>query len=188
MNIAEKLAATYLRLNGFLLLPQFTVFQGSHHGHVDLIGLRAKGSFSGFGGEPFLLDEALFGAISQTVCPEPKSVFLGVIAEVRTNEEIDRPKAEQVRYVQEFLGGVPMAKVAFWGSNGPPICVNGFIQIGNTHAIEWVIRRLRSMQAMGGLTKSGSWTLSEEMLADIMVLDQMGAFHASTPRRPEEAA
>lgn len=91
MNTAEKLAATYLRLNGFLLLPHFTVFQGSHHGHVDLIGLRAKNSFSGFDGKPFLTDEALFEAIGQTGCPEPKSVFLGLVAEVRTNERRDAP-------------------------------------------------------------------------------------------------
>ena len=27
MNLAEKLASIYLRWNGFLLLPQFTVFE-----------------------------------------------------------------------------------------------------------------------------------------------------------------
>lgn len=35
MNMAEKIAATYLRLNGFLVLLQFTVFIDGEHGHVD---------------------------------------------------------------------------------------------------------------------------------------------------------
>ena len=40
MNATEKLAATYLRLNGFLLLPHFTIFTGRQHSHFDLIGLH----------------------------------------------------------------------------------------------------------------------------------------------------
>jgi hypothetical protein len=41
LNLAEKIARAYLRLNGFPQLPHFTVFSGGEHGHVDLIGIRA---------------------------------------------------------------------------------------------------------------------------------------------------
>ena len=41
MNTAEKIAVMYLRLNGFLLLPHFTVFDGNYQNHINLIGLRA---------------------------------------------------------------------------------------------------------------------------------------------------
>ena len=187
MNTAEKLAATYLRLNGFLLLPQFTVFSGSHHGHVDLIGLRAKDSFSGFDGNPFLLDEALFEAISQTGCPEPKSMFLGLVAEVKTNKQRDTPDADQVCYVQKFLGDVPMAKLTFLDAQQIPECRDGVIHIGNQYALNWILRRIRSMESMGGLTKTGSWTLSEGTLADILVLNRMGAFKDPNKQRPEVA-
>jgi hypothetical protein len=45
-NIDEKIAATYLRLNGFLLLPHFTAFisienKGKYHRHIDLLGFFA---------------------------------------------------------------------------------------------------------------------------------------------------
>ena len=42
MNAAEKIAATYLRLNGFLLVPQFTVFEGDRHSHVDLVSIETR--------------------------------------------------------------------------------------------------------------------------------------------------
>lgn len=187
MNTAEKLAATYLRLNGFLLLPHFTVFQGSHHGHVDLIGLRAKDSFSGFNGKPFLMDETLFEAISQTGCPEPKSKFLGLVAEVKTNKKRDIPDENQVVYVQKFLGNVPMAKLSFRKTEDSPQCVDGVIHIGNRYALKWILQRIRSMKEMGRLQKWGSWTLSEETLADIMVLERMDAFLTPDLQRPKVA-
>lgn len=60
------------------------------------------------------------------------------------------------------------------------------IHIGNRYALDWVLLRIRSMEAMGGLTKMGSWTLSEETLADILVLNRMEAFgeQQATPSRP----
>jgi hypothetical protein len=44
MNGPEKIAAAYLRLNGFLLLPQFTIFDGQRHNHIDLVGVRCAAS------------------------------------------------------------------------------------------------------------------------------------------------
>jgi len=79
MNMSEKIAATYLRLNGFLLLPQFTVFIDGEHGHVDLVGLRAKGSSEESAGLTFLIDDKFFNAIDPDVCKDPRNEFLGVV-------------------------------------------------------------------------------------------------------------
>ncbi len=67
MNAAEKIAASYLRLNGFLLLPHFTVFEGGYHGHVDIVGLRAAGSKEVGGGLTFPTDDKLFAAIPKEI-------------------------------------------------------------------------------------------------------------------------
>lgn len=44
MHLTEKLAGTYQRLNGFLSVPNFIVFGGRQHNHIDLLGLRAPAS------------------------------------------------------------------------------------------------------------------------------------------------
>ena len=72
MNPAERLAATYLRLNGFLLLPQFTSFGGGYHNHVDLLGLRAPGSVERVGTIEFPVDGAFFAAIPGALCRNPR--------------------------------------------------------------------------------------------------------------------
>jgi len=60
MNTAEKLACTYLRLNGFLLTPHFTIFSGENHTHIDIIGLRSKGSKEEVDNFTFPLDDDFF--------------------------------------------------------------------------------------------------------------------------------
>src|ERR1700710_1233793 len=101
MNTAEKIAATHLRLNGFLLLPHFTAFDGVHHGHVDMIGLRAQGSAEIVNGNALLIDNDFFTQSAQVLhIDDPKSILLGVIAEVKTPESPEHPNEEHVAYVK----------------------------------------------------------------------------------------
>jgi hypothetical protein len=142
MNPAEKIAATYLRLNGFLLLPHFTVFEGRQHGHVDLVGLRAARSCEESRGVTFPLDESFFDAIGGVFGNDPRQIWLGLVAEVRTNNNIDRPEGAQIEYVRRFLGGVDIVPVAFSESVDPPQWSDGCVEIGNAHALLWIFKRI----------------------------------------------
>lgn len=44
METTEKVAFLYLRLNGFFLMPHFTVFGVEKGKHVDVLGIRPAGS------------------------------------------------------------------------------------------------------------------------------------------------
>lgn len=173
MNMAEKIAATYLRLNGFLLLPQFTVFIGGDHGHVDLVGLRAKGSKEESAGLTFPIDEKFFDAIDPLVCKDPRNEFLGLVGEVKKNREIDHPKDQQVAYVRPFLGNVPIVPVFFSQAGKEPTWKSACLQVGNAYALNWVFDRASWMnEKLETLTKTGSWNLSEDALSEILVLGQ----------------
>ena len=180
MNPAEKIAATYLRLNGFLLLPHFTMFGGGYHNHVDLLGLRAPHSIERTGYATFPTDDEFFKAIPGTICKQPREVLLGALAEARTNTTRDHPNEEQMEYVQFFLGDATIVPMAFSDSAHPPHWVGLCLEIGNRHAINWIIQRIRWMDNHHeGLTKTGSWPWSEDALADLLVLHKYGAFGRS---------
>lgn len=177
MNPAEKIAATYLRLNGFLLLPQFTAFGGDQHNHVDLLGLRAANSVELVGMYPPLpTDDSLFGAIPNNVCAHPRQEFLGAVAEVKTNARRDKPEAGHIAYVSAFLGGVPIVPMSFSESRDAPTWREDHLAVGNRHALGWVISRFQWMNGnFQGFTKSGSWPWSEDALAELLVLYKYGA-------------
>jgi hypothetical protein len=177
MNTAEKIAYTYLRLNGFLLLPHFTVFGGGAHSHVDLIGLRAADSFERFGQLTFPMDDELFHHISEMI-GEPLRQHLGVVAEVRTNANRDIPNDEQVEYIRRFLGETPIIKLAFY--DGLPFYREGdFICVGIRHTLRWIVGRIEWMEQRmpTNMTKTGSWNWSDEYLSDFLVLCRYGFLH-----------
>ena len=177
MNAAEKIAGVYLRLNGFLLLPHFTVFDGDMHGHLDWIGLRAARSEEVGANVPFPTDTAFFDAIPPEVCPHPREILLGLAAEVRTNKERDRPDASQVEYVRKFLGNATVLKASFFESNHRPTWSEECIEVGNEYALKWIFERVAWMnENHWRLTKSGSWPWSDDALADFLVLYRYGAF------------
>ena len=177
MNSAEKIAATYLRLNGFLLLSQFTAFGGDQHNHVDLLGLRARNSVELVGMYPPLpTDDDLFRAIPNHICANPRQEFLGIVAEVKTNTRRDKPEAGHVAYVRAFLGDVPIIPMSFNDSRDGPVWHDDHLAIGNTHALGWIVFRFEWMNHnFQGFTKSGSWPWSEDALAELLVLHKYGA-------------
>lgn len=173
MNTAEKIAYTYLRLNGFLLLPHFTVFGGESHNHVDLVGLRAAGSFEGLEGLTFPVDEEFFQRVAEII-NGPHMQYLGAVAEVRTNANRELPNHQQVEYIHSFLGAIPIISLAFY--NGLPFAREGdVICVGIRHALNWIIERIEWMEnRIPNMTKTGSWNWSDEYLSDILVLCRYG--------------
>lgn len=173
MNMAEKIAATYLRLNGFLLLPQFTVFIDGEHGHVDLVGLRAKGSKEESAGVSFITDDEFFGAIDPAVCVDPRNEFLGLVGEVKKNRQVDFPKAKQVEYVRPFLGPAPIVSVFFSAAGKSPKWTLQGLHVGTGYALEWIFKRASWMNNnLKSWSKTGSWNLSEDALSEILVLGE----------------
>ncbi len=175
-NTAEKIAAVYLRLNGFLLLPHFTVFIDGHQRHIDLLGLRAADSEERpFGNLPCLLDELLFEDIKNHFnIANPKSVFLGAVVEVRTNEKTKYPEIDYRNYAGKFLGKSQQISMAFARVKNFEFQENTLV-VNLDYALEWVMERINHMENELNVNKFESWFQSDEFLADILILRKLGS-------------
>lgn len=88
MNTSEKIVGAYLRLNGFLLLPHFTILDGEYHTHVDFVGLRPRGGVEVVRGEELPRDTAFEKSLAladQMDGKSPTDLWLGIIVEVKTS-------------------------------------------------------------------------------------------------------
>ena len=179
MNLAENIAATYLRLNGFFLLPQFTIFTGGNqHNHLDILALRAKNCReivrTQVGDHDLLVDKNLFDALG--VGSMGKRV--GLVVQVKSNEENIAPKQSQIDYVKGFFGDddVDIFRVSFFHSKFKVRkSSDGIIEVGVVSAAHWIQSRIKRMEKMKGLRKkTKSWTWSEPFLADFLQLYDYG--------------
>jgi hypothetical protein len=175
MNLAEKLAMTYLRLNGFLTLPQFTIFDGSGHNHIDLIGLRAPNSQETVNGLTLITDDLLFEKLTQLIGQSSRIILLGIAAEVRTNDSRDEPSTSHIQYLAKFLGEATIARLSFYEGTHDIQQNNQTLDISIKHVGKWVLQRINWMQQQTiRLTKTGSWNWSEDFLSDLLVLQKNG--------------
>jgi hypothetical protein len=175
MNLAEKLAGTYLRLNGFLTLLHFTAFDGNQHNHIDLVALRAPKSQEVVGNTTLLTDDLLFDTFSALIGRPSRTVALGVAAEVRTNVDRDEPSEAHINYVGQFLGGIPVTRLAFYEGSHSVIQNGQTLDIGVRYAGLWIQRRIDWMhEHKFKLSKTGSWNLSEGFLSDFLALRKFG--------------
>ena len=84
--------------------------------HVDLIGLRAAGSVEsieeqGNAVASFLSTRICFSSHRKNI--DPKNKWLGVAAEVKTNDRRDKINPVYLAYVRRFLGGAEAAGIVF---------------------------------------------------------------------------
>jgi hypothetical protein len=171
VNTAEKIAATYLRLNGFLLLPHFTVFDGDDHNHIDLIALRAARSAELVRDLKLPVDEPFFSLVSKCLDVDAIAVSTAIIAEVRTNKDRKIPSPAHIQYAKNFLGSVPSIAISFAKDRTNLETDATGLRIGNAYALQWILQRIEWMDSQKmHLTKTGSWTWSEDFLSDILVL------------------
>jgi len=173
MTTTEKIAGTYLRLNGFLLLPHFTVFDGARHGHVDFCGMRAANSEERVKGSVLGRDDDFFKLASTLLEVDALTTSFGVVVEVKTNANQVMPWKKRVDYVRPFLGNSRLLSLSFAKNKNGLTPEKDGIEISVGHALKWIFWRIDSMNGMG-LTKPGSWTWSEEFLADLLVLRRLG--------------
>jgi hypothetical protein len=168
-NTAEKVAGLYLRLNGFLQLPLFTLFYEDKYGQIDILGIHGKNSVEKAMGVEFPVDDAFFEACKRKELDDPKGTILGVVAEVRGNNRRKAPDVEHVQYAANFLGEAPIIRVSFSDSATALGVKDGVVVVSMRHATEWIRSRVKWMESQGWrFTKSGSWSLSDDYLSDIL--------------------
>jgi hypothetical protein len=176
MNTSEKIAATYLRLNGFFVLPLFTVFDGEHHNHLDLLSVHTPGSTESVHGIPLLTDPNLFAGLEK-LGAKPNEQITGVASEVKTGKEKGEITQGHINYAARFVNA-PLFPVWFYRvSAKPPWVEEDQLRISLPYAIDWIISRFDWMELEAHkftLTKTGSWTWSEQFLADLLVLRSFG--------------
>lgn len=169
MNAPEKIAATYLRLNGFFLMPNFTVFSGAQHADVDLLGVRAPDSHEQVGYLRFPVDEAFIGKLGDT------NIWHAVITQVKGNETLSFPPDTHKQYVKPLVGSAKVTCVAFSDDDAGPSDSTLGISVGFVHAVRWIWQRFDFMDNERlRLTKDGSWTWSEPYLSDLLRLRHYG--------------
>lgn len=178
MTTTEKIAATYLRLNGFFLLPQFTVFDGAQHNHIDLLGLRTAGSREVANGHALPVDGNLFDRLMD-MGAKPDESPTGIIAEVKTGKVNKDITPEHIEYAKRFINLPTAYNVWFYGIPPEPPTIDGdHLRISLPYAIDWIIHRFDQMMAIKDiLAKQKSWTWSEEFLADLLVLRSIGVLN-----------
>lgn len=174
MTTTEKIAATYLRLNGFLVLPLFTVFDGYQHNHIDLLGVRSPGSKEEVHGTALLTDDKLFSRLV-ALGAKPNELLTGVASEVKTGKDKGKITQGHIDYAERFVKA-PLFRAWFCNiAKRPPYIEKKQLKISLPYAIDWIISRFDWMEDKKfELTKSGSWTWSEEFLADLLVLRSLG--------------
>jgi hypothetical protein len=184
MNIGEKIAGAYLRLNGFLLLPNFTTFLGDHN-HADLVGFRVANSAEIVeapsdipGEEPrrttLLTDDKLFELLTAILGSDARKINVGLIGEVKANRVRDNLPEAHARYVKDFLGGIQPVCVSFYDLKTPIQRDGRQLLISLHHAWNFIRKRIDWMDNQEDIAKSGSWTLSEDSLSDILLMNEKG--------------
>lgn len=183
MNCPEKIAGTYLRLNGFFPLPHFTLFDGNSHTHVDFLALRSPGGRERCRGQELPLDLHFFRSLDKLI-PGGESLnkLLGAIIEVKGGYIGELPSDRHLHYARDFFGPEASIFPLSFSQEVEGIRIKDeAIAISLQHSLNWVVGRIRWMNDnVDRLTKTGSWTWSEAFLSDLLYLQGLGFLKATT--------
>ena len=176
MNCPEKIAGTYLRLNGFFVLPHFTLFDGERHSHVDFLGLRPPSGIERCGRLELPLDQKFFATADQLIRGSSFNELIGAVVEVKGGNNIELPSPGHIEYAEAFFGGRPRVIPVSFSLDVERIGIqDGTIMISLKHSLEWIKNRIDWMNHnIRSLTKTGSWAWSEEFLSDLLYLYRLG--------------
>jgi len=157
MNSPEKIAGVYLRLNGFFLMPQFTLFDGKRHTHIDFLGLRAPQSIEMCGNLAFPLDDGLFNLLDEQVEGDSRNQLLAVITEVKGNKKKEKPGEGHIEYIDHFIGSANRIKIFFRNQGVEVSRSDDVIEIPLGYSLNWIIRRIDWIdENQEGLAKKSS--------------------------------
>jgi hypothetical protein len=176
MNCPEKIAGTYLRLNGFFLLPHFTLFDGDRHSHVDFLGLRPPGGRERCGRHELPLDQEFFETADQLIRGNSFNELIGAVVEVKGGIDVELPSAGHIQYAEAFFGRRPLVIPMSFSLDVERIEVQDrTLTISVRYSLEWIKNRINWMNDnIHSLSKTGSWAWSEEFLSDLLYLHRIG--------------
>jgi len=176
MNTPEKIAQTYLRLNGFFTIPHFSILEDNWT-HVDFLAVRLGGSVEKVGkGEnriPLEIDINFLKALKIK-----KEETVGLVVEVKSGNKKAKVKKSAFNYVKPFFGKISkLCKVGF-EERADTISRRGdHVIVSLKYCLTFIKKRFEELDSIdnklrgsGRLTKEGSWYLSEEFLSDLLFL------------------
>jgi hypothetical protein len=174
MNTPEKLAALYLRLNGFFLLPRFTVFAGGQHTDIDILGLRSVGACEQVESYRFPQDASLIDPIRELpLVMAIGQVKGGVSSAIYT-------ASSHIQYAHRLAPTASPVSFAFhegpsslaWDSSQPIRTVS----ISLLYVNSWIRQRvIDTNRDLPRFLKDGSWSWSEPFLSDYLYLTRIAA-------------
>ncbi len=184
MNCPEKIAGAYLRLNGFFVLPHFTLFNGRQHTHVDFLALRPPGGRERCGGQELPLDQEFFAMADRLTRGNSLDKLIGAIVEIKGGNVGELPSARHRGYAKEFFGPeATIISLSFSQEIADIAMARDTIVISVMHSLKWITQRIDWMNNnVHSLSKTGSWTWSEEFLSDLLYLHGLEV-PRPTPRR-----
>lgn len=144
---------------------------GDRGEHAESVAPRAGGG----GDEELIVDDSLLDAL-RSLGYDPDGEWLAFAAEVKSGERSTEefPRINHLHYLSHVVAGVPIVSLSFARESAQPRADDdaGFT-IGLPYALEWIIERFLSMEGQN-LTKTGSWTWSDDFLASLLDLRRMG--------------
>lgn len=186
MEPSEKIVNVYLRLNGFFIIPKFSVLV-ERATHVDILGMRIGNSEERVGKNvnsiPLRIDDDFLKLLGIS-----KNDDVGLVVEVKGGEEEhgEIPEKNFV-YVIPFFGRIDPFRVVFEkaAEKLEKKVNNGAVHfvIPLSHCLNFINQRFEEMEEIehqirehGDITKYGSWYLSEEFLSELIYLKSLGFF------------
>lgn len=171
MNCPEKIVGAYLRLNGFFLLPHFTLLGGTHT-HVDFLSLRPPGSREQCDSLIFPVDPLLFINLHGLINYDPNLKLIGAVVEVKGGKRHETPSLRHFEYAHNFFGSTAVViKMSFSRRTKQMRVRNDTLYISLEHCLNWISERIDWMNSR--VSKVSSWTWSEEFLSDLLYLKKI---------------
>jgi len=121
------------------------------------------------------VDDELFVQVKDAFkVNEPKRTYLGAVVEVRTNNHVDYPQHEYCDYAKSFLGSSQLISLGFARNTKKFAFEEQTLVIHLDYALDWILKRIDHMENELRVRKTEGWFLSDEFLADILILRRLG--------------
>lgn len=169
VNIPEEYAALYLRLNGFLILTNFThLSRSGHTKETDIIGLRCPNCTENVNAKALSIDEKLF-----SIGVMNKNKVIPVVCEVKGNDQEPEFRRDKIDYIMNFFGDF-RDEIIFLGVSqlyDSPIKVNdNRINVGMKYVVKCTKELVKERTQM--CKKAESWYMSGGLLQDILLFEE----------------
>lgn len=172
VNIPEEYAALYLRLNGFLILTNFTHLSCSGHTkETDIIGLRCPNCTEKVDEIALSIDDQLF-----SIDVMNKNKVIPIICEVKGNDQEPEFRNDKIEYIKNFFGDfrneiIFLGVSQLYDPSDSPIKVNdNRINIGLKYIVKCTKELVKGRAQK--CKKVESWYMSGGLLQEILLFEE----------------